>query len=61
MGLGDVPVRPLRGRSDLPILPSRPPRFIPRDELDRLMTAIEESRTLPAPRVPASATSTRAA
>jgi site-specific recombinase XerD len=41
-GWGDVPPRPLLGRSDLPKLPARLPRFIPRDELDRLMTAIEE-------------------
>jgi site-specific recombinase XerD len=36
-----VPSRPLLGRSDLPKLPARLPRFIPRDELDRLMRAIE--------------------
>jgi len=41
-GWDDVPARPLLGRSDLPKLPARLPRFIPRDELDRLMTAIEE-------------------
>jgi integrase len=40
-GWDDVPARPLLGRSDLPKLPSRLPRFIPRDELSRLMTAIE--------------------
>ena len=42
MGLDYVPSRPLLGRSDLPRLPSRLPRFIPRDELDRLMKAIGE-------------------
>jgi integrase len=41
-GWDDVPARPLLGRSDLPKLPSRLPRFIPRDELDRLMAAIED-------------------
>ena len=41
-GWDDVPSRPLLGRSDLPRLPSRLPRFIPRDELDRLMKAIGE-------------------
>ncbi|MER6316436.1 tyrosine-type recombinase/integrase [Streptomyces sp. NPDC001581] len=41
-GWTDVPARPLLGRSDLPKLPSRLPRFIPRDELDRLMQAVEE-------------------
>jgi integrase len=41
-GWDDVPARPLLGRSDLPKLPSRLPRFIPRDELDRLMKTIEE-------------------
>ncbi len=41
-GWDDVPSRPLLGRSDLPKLPSRLPRFIPRDELDRLMVAVEE-------------------
>jgi integrase len=40
-GWDDVPSRPLLGRSDLPKLPARLPRFIPRDELDRLMKAIE--------------------
>ncbi|MFE2245510.1 tyrosine-type recombinase/integrase [Streptomyces lavendulae] len=40
-GWTDVPARPLLGRSDLPKLPSRLPRFIPRDELDRLMEAVE--------------------
>jgi integrase len=38
----DVPNRPLLGRSDLPKLPTRLPRYIPRgDELDRLMEAIQ--------------------
>ena len=32
---------PALGRSDLPKLPARLPRFIPHDELDRLMEAIE--------------------
>jgi integrase len=40
-GWDDVPSRPLLGHSDLPKLPSRLPRFIPRNELDRLMEAIE--------------------
>jgi integrase len=40
-GWDEVPSRPLLGRSDLPKLPARLPRFIPRDELDRLMEAIE--------------------
>ncbi|MGO9158735.1 tyrosine-type recombinase/integrase [Mycobacterium sp.] len=40
-GWDDVPARPLLSRSDLPKLPARLPRFIPRDELDRLMKAIE--------------------
>ncbi|TJZ99839.1 hypothetical protein FCI23_44300 [Actinacidiphila oryziradicis] len=39
-GWTDVPARPLLGRSDLPKLPSRLPRFIPRDQLDRLMQAV---------------------
>jgi integrase len=41
-GWTDVPARPLLGRSDLPRLPQRLPRFIPREELDRLMAAIEQ-------------------
>ncbi|MYS85451.1 tyrosine-type recombinase/integrase [Embleya scabrispora] len=41
-GWSDVPARPLLGRSDMPKLPMRLPRFIPRDELDRLMEAVEE-------------------
>jgi integrase len=40
-GWDDVPSRPLLGRSDLPKLPARLPRFTPRDELDLLMKAIE--------------------
>ena len=35
------PVGPLLGPSDFPKLPARLPRFIPRDELDRLMEAVE--------------------
>jgi integrase len=41
-GWADVPARPLLGRSDLPKLPLALPRFIPRDQLDRLMQAVEE-------------------
>ena len=41
-GWEDVPGRPLLGRTDLPKLPLRLPRFIPRAELDRLMLAIED-------------------
>ena len=33
--------RPLLGRADLPKLPLRLPRFIPRADLDRLMVAVE--------------------
>ena len=40
-GWDDVPARPLLSRADLPRLPGRLPRFIPRHELDRLMEAIE--------------------
>jgi len=40
-GWEDVPGRPLLGRADLPKLPLRVPRFIPRAELDRLMAAVE--------------------
>src|SRR6266851_3818592 len=40
-GWDDVPGRPLLGRADLPKLPLRLPRFIPRAELDRLMVAVE--------------------
>jgi integrase len=35
-----VPNRPLLGRSDLPKMPQRVPRYIPEEELGRLMTAI---------------------
>ena len=41
-GWEDVPGRPLLGRTDLPKLPLRLPRFIPRAELDRLLLAIED-------------------
>lgn len=37
----DVPSRPLLGRSDLPKMPQRVPRYIPEEELGRLMKAIE--------------------
>jgi integrase len=40
-GWPDAPLRPLLSRGDLPKMPQRLPRFVPRDELDRLMTAIE--------------------
>ncbi len=40
-GWDDVPGRPLLGRADLPKLPLRLPRFIPRVDLDRLMVAVE--------------------
>ncbi len=36
----DVPVRPLLGIGDLPKVPQRVPRYIPEDELARLMEAI---------------------
>lgn len=39
-GWEDVPTRPLLGVGDLPKIPLRVPRFIPEDELARLMTAI---------------------
>jgi integrase len=42
----DVPSRPLLGVGDLPKMPERVPRYIPEDELARLMTAI---RALPCP------------
>lgn len=42
----DVPSRPLLGAGDLPKLPERVPRYVPEDELSRLMTAI---RALPCP------------
>ncbi len=38
----DVPGRPLLGPSDMPKRPIRLPRFIPEEELTRLMRAIEE-------------------
>lgn len=41
-GWDDVPARPVLARSDLPRTPMRLPRFIPREELDRLMAAIEK-------------------
>jgi len=37
-----VPARPLLGLGDLPKQPQRVPRFIPDEELSRLMTAIRE-------------------
>jgi len=40
-GWDDVPVRQLLSRSDMPKLPLRLPRFIPRAELDRLMAAVD--------------------
>jgi len=52
-GWDDVPSRPLLSRSDLPKVPSRLPRFIPRQELDRLMKAIEELQD-PDPYIPGS-------
>jgi integrase len=39
-GWDDVPIRPLLIRGDFPKLPERIPRYIPDDELDRLMAAI---------------------
>ena len=39
-GWDDVPGRPLLGPGDLPKMPERVPRYIPTDELTRLMTAI---------------------
>jgi integrase len=45
-GWEHVPPRPLMGIGDLPKMPYRVPRFIPDDELERLMTAI---RTLECP------------
>ncbi len=38
----DVPGRPLLGVGDLPKLPERVPRYVPDDELARLMTAIRQ-------------------
>lgn len=45
-GWPEAPPRPLIGSRDLPKRPNRVPRFIPAQELDRLMTAI---RTLECP------------
>ena len=39
-GWDDVPDRPLLGAGDLPKIPARVPRYIPADELARLMPAI---------------------
>jgi len=39
-GWADVPGRPLLGAGDLPRIPERVPRYIPEDELARLMDAI---------------------
>lgn len=41
-GWDDVPTRPLLGPGDLPTMPARVPRFIPEDELARLMAAIRQ-------------------
>ena len=45
-GWNEVPDRPLLGSGDLPKIPARVPRYIPEDELARLMPAI---RSLPCP------------
>ncbi len=45
-GWPDVPGHPLLGAGDLPKMPRRVPRYIPEDELGRLMQAI---RALPCP------------
>src|SRR5260370_30332475 len=45
-GWEDVRGSPLLGAGDLPKLPERVPRYVPEDELARLMTAI---RALPCP------------
>lgn len=45
-GWPDAPDRPLLGGADLPKLPARVPRYIPEDELARLMPVI---RSLPCP------------
>ena len=37
-----MPTRPLLTAVDMPRLPKRVPRFIPGDELDRLMSAVAE-------------------
>src|SRR3989449_10826071 len=39
-GWNEVPDRPLLGSGDLPKIPARVPRYIPEDELARLMPAI---------------------
>src|SRR6185312_9080861 len=39
-GWNDVPAHPLLSHGDLPKLPQRIPRYIPEDELERLMAAI---------------------
>ncbi len=39
-GWDDVPTRPLLTAADMPRLPQRVPRFIPVDELERLMAAV---------------------
>jgi integrase len=41
-GWDGVPARRLLSRSDLPKLPVRLPRYIPRDQLDPLMAAVEQ-------------------
>ncbi len=41
-GWAEVPTRPLLTAVDMPRLPKRVPRFIPGDELDRLMSAVAE-------------------
>lgn len=45
-GWNELPDRPLLGSGDLPKIPARVPRYIPEDELARLMPAI---RSLPCP------------
>jgi len=45
-GWEDVPHRPVVGPGDLPRVPERVPRYIPEDELERLMAAV---RTLECP------------
>src|SRR5438477_259349 len=40
-GWDDVPPRPLLANGDLPKRPKRVPRFIPDEELSRLMQAVE--------------------
>lgn len=41
-GWDDAPTRPLLQHGDLPLLPQRVPRYIPDDELERLMGAVRE-------------------